>query len=321
LRHQPTHRRIIITPYVAPHTTMPDLHIETIVSDLDALERGFLLGVLVAGGTDQRDVALSLMGPSADRCADAVQKMLTLPRADRVRHIGALAREALEPVPAGIHNVHPEILRALLDAESSDTIRLIATNAPSIVQAAATATLANRSDDPATESHAAAPAPDVISDLQRAVFAPIFAVPTASLDQRPQRWALRLLHLAPAELLHTLTDAGADLLGASLQGAPDDVLKRAAAHIEAPWSDRITRVAGDSAGSPDPDAYVFSRETARGLVAATPPAASPRQTLERLGARAIGHRLRVDDPHLAVALAQRLPPALAEQLEGVAQGG
>jgi hypothetical protein len=52
----------------------------------------------------------------------------------------------------------------------------------------------------------------------------------------------------------------------------------------------------------------------RALVAATTPAAHPRQTLERLGARALGDRLGREDPDLALAVAQRLSSELGQEL-------
>ncbi len=299
--------------------------IDAQLADLDAADRGFVLGVLIAGTADAGDSAavLALASPAGERCADAIRTIAALPRPERMRLLGLFAREALAPLPAGIEDVHPDALREVLRDESVETIRLITANGPSVLRAVGAAVIALRGAEEETlnqgdqaqqrdQKSGTAPA-DAVADLQRAVLAPIVAVPPLPPGVEPRRFGRKLTALAPAALLTALTGAGADLLGASLRGADEETLKRAAAHTGAPWAERIVGAARAGAGSTDA-ATECSRDRARILVAATTPTGDPRQILERLGARAFGDRLQREDPDLALAVAQRLPSDLAREL-------
>jgi hypothetical protein len=299
--------------------------IAALVADLDAAERGFLLGLMQSAGTV--DITAALRNPSRDRCTAAAAAIADLTRAERARLTSLLAAEALAPIPSGIENVHPDTLRRLLETQSTETIHLIAADAPAALRAACVTALAERDDGPLGPETATA-LPDAVGELQRAVLAPIVAVPPAVPGGPSRRWALRLAAMAPSELRARLTAAGADLLGVSLRGADDTTLKRAAAHVEAPWSERIVASAhapSDTAEANTAEAEAdtgidrtidrtIDRARARDLVAATAPDRDPRATLDRLGARALGHRLGRSDPDLALAIAQRLPAELGQEL-------
>jgi hypothetical protein len=291
--------------------------IEAIVADLDATERGFVLGWLLSGSPQPTEsLAAVLAPPTGERCARAAVAIAALAHPDRVWLTTRLARDALAPIPAGIENVHADTLREALRAEATETIQLMATDAPPVVRAACADALEGRPGTPPSPRHASVVAPEVVADLQRAVLASIVAVPAQPLaDQRSSRWAYRLARLAPTEILTEVMRAGADLLGTSLQGADDATLRRAAAHLPPPWSERIIdRARERGTTDKDADTTVPTRSEARALVAATPPAHDPLRTLARLGARALGDRLNREDPTLAVAVAQRLSAELSREL-------
>lgn len=187
---------------------------------LDAVERGFVLGVLLLGTTDDGDLTAPLLSPSRERCATALAAIGALPRADRVRVTSAMAREAMAAFPAGMETVNPEQLAAVLAGESPATLSLIARGAPRAVQAAlAKATAA------AHGSEAGLPEPDpaLVAELQRAVLAPIAALPPRS-DTTPERRALALLDGPLPALLAETTRLGAPALGRLLADAERDGL-------------------------------------------------------------------------------------------------
>jgi hypothetical protein len=306
--------------------------IEEILADLDGAERGLVLGLLAGGSDGGTSTAGVVAEPVGDRCADALKAIAMRPRAERVRLMGALAREALSPLPAGIERIHPDVLRRALEFESADTIRLIAAGATPTLRIAANAVLAARGDADQIESHApvaktlwGAWAADAATDdtdgdrtnataeLRRAVLSAIVAVPHLPPDVRPKRLGLRLLALPPDAILDEFTAAGADLLGASLGGSDAATIKRAAAHVGAPWSERILDAAR-AAVEAATDSDVNPRSRARMLVGTVVPGKNPRDTLDRLGVQALGDRLAREDPDLAVAVSQRLPPDLGRQL-------
>ena len=298
--------------------------IDDILAELDAAERGLVLGLLAVGGDGGAFVAGIVADPVGERCAAALTAIGARPRAERVRLMSVLAREALAPIPTGIEHVHPDTLQQALEFESADTIRLIAVGAPPTLRAAAIAALVARGDSSADDNDGNAPvttpalATDATADLQRAVLSSIVAVPHLPADARPKRMGLRLLALAPDAILAELRATGAELLGTSLAGSDEATVNRAAAHIDAPWAERIvnaaragaTRTAGETASDSDVDL----RSRARRLVGAVVPGKNPRDTLDRLGARALGDRLAREDPDLVVAVAQRLPSDLGRQL-------
>jgi alkylated DNA nucleotide flippase Atl1 len=172
------------------------------LAELDATERGFLLGIsLLAGGDPQHPPVAVLAGAAGGRCRRAAAALHELPRAERLRWAGVLAREALAPVPPAIDEVHPEWLRRILEAESDDVVRLVAVDGPPALSGAAAAVLADRGAGGA----AAPPAPagalaEAVVELRRAVLAPIVPVPPLPAGVVPERRARLLLARPPADL-------------------------------------------------------------------------------------------------------------------------
>jgi len=190
---------------------------------LDAVERGFVLGVLLLGTAEDGDLTAPLLSPSRERCAAALAAISALPRADRVRVTGAMAREAMTAFPAGIETVNPEQLAAALAGESPATLALIARGAPRAVQAAmamATGTRDGQGEGPAASSELDA---TLVAELQRAALAPIAALPPRS-DVTPERRALALLEGPLPALLAETTRLGAPALGRQLADAERDGL-------------------------------------------------------------------------------------------------
>jgi hypothetical protein len=262
---------------------------------------------------DWHVTGLALAPPSGERCAEVLVAIAALGRADRIWLTTHLAREALAPIPPGIENVHPDTLCGALRAESSETIHLIATDAPPVVRKASADALRARDGEEPAARQSSTVSPEVVADLQRAVLGAIVAVPARSADLRSKRWAYRLVTLPAEEILAEVIGTGADLLGTSLRGADDATLRRAAVHFAAPWSRRVLDQATTN-GDPDNELDAPTRSQARALVAATPPADDPLRTLARLGARVLGDRLNRQDPGLTMAVAQRLPAEVGREL-------
>jgi hypothetical protein len=335
-----------------------------LLAELDAAERGFILAWLLSADSSQNTDALMITGlaePSAARCGALGEAARMLPRAERLRLVNLLAREALAATPDGLENVHAETFRELLHHESDWVVMLVAAHGPPPLRQAATEILAagrrvaggphfapERQDDATFARSIVAASPETVTQVLRAVLAPVVAVPAPSAGadmQPPRRLALRLARLSPATLLEDVAMAGAVLLGTSLRGADADTLKRATAHVGAPWAEQVRRAAAPPApdgpnaeGDTRPDdgeaapgaavpltssaesVEVAERALARHLVATTRPAGTARHTLERLGARALGARLCDEDSDVVLALAQRLPHELGQSLRETADG-
>ncbi|MBC8132420.1 MAG: hypothetical protein H7X95_05510 [Deltaproteobacteria bacterium] len=300
-----------------------------ILAALDAEERGFVLGMLLRADAQEQEPAPAIdapvppipAAPSAARCDEAIAMVVALPRTERLRVMGVLAREALAPWPPGIENVHHDVLCDVLQAESTAVVRQMAAGGgPNAVRRAAEAELMRRRDGNTTGEPAdndlllSSATQAALVDLQRAVLVSIVPVPPAPLGTTLHRLGRRLAVLTPSALLTEVTDAGADLLGTSLRGADADALKRAIAHVGAPWSERILEIARQDTDPHAEEDHAAGRARARVLVSATTPAESPRRTLERLGARALGDRLGREDPDQTLAVAQRLPRDLGREL-------
>jgi hypothetical protein len=174
-------------------------------------------------------------------------------------------------------------------------------------------TAASETAAPADRTPDQAATADSVAELQRAVLAPIVAVPADFPQTEARRWTRHLLALPSDALLAEVTAAGAHALGTSLRGSGDSTAERAAAHLPAPWAERVGRAARAEA-RPAGDPGAAERARARHLVATTSPGTDPLHTLQRLGAHALGDRLGREDPGLAPAVAQRLPPDLALHL-------
>ena len=191
------------------------------LASLDAVERGFVLGALLLGTADDAGVTAPLPPPSRERCAAALAALAALPRAERIRLTGAMARDAMAPLPAGIEAVHPEQLAAALAGESTATVSLVARGAPRALRAALLQAGGAEHDPEATGDlmagalEAGALDPSLVTELQRAALAPIAALPPRG-DGPIQRRALALLHQGPVALLAEAAEGGAALLGRRL---------------------------------------------------------------------------------------------------------
>jgi len=289
-----------------------------------------------------------LAEPSAGRCREAIRALANLARAERVRAIGLLAQESLSPLPAGLENVSTDLLHRILARESVPVIRLIGApgsgpspaSSPQLFLRQAAADLLRTLPDPDVESDGCGSgvspsmpgaAPEVVTELQRAVLAEIVAVPPFGPGAPVSRPGRRLGNLPPHELQAELTAAGAALLGTSLQGCDEAILARAAARLPRSLADLIIAAARPpSEASPsEQQARMAARARARALVALVarssgvpdadarvnaPDPSSPERTLERLGARALGERLAREDPELALSVGQRLRAELRQEL-------
>jgi hypothetical protein len=294
--------------------------IDAALSELDATERGFVLGLLLLGAADNDDATAPLLPPSRERCAEALAALRALPRGERLRATGAMARDAMAPLPAGIENVAVEQLRVALGGESAQTLALVAHETPAGVKAAARDLLAMMNSAGAAERAVDASVDSsLVAEVQRAALAAIVAVPPVSAAALPDRWDLRLAALSAAACLAEVTVAGARCLGFSLRGEDATIISRAARRVGPPWdghvvaaaSERVEALEGGEAGD---DA------AARACVAAVKASDDVRETLSRIGARALGTRFAgqnaggLGSADLVVALAQRLPLAIGEEL-------
>jgi len=195
------------------------------LTELDGLERGFVLGALLAGAGDDPAFATSLPVPSRERCQQALAAIGALPRADRVRVTGVLAREARAVLPAGIQSVHSDHLRAALDEESLMLVRRLQSSwdddVPEAIRDATATWIAEQPAELEAEGPATTALPlrepdlELLTDVQRSVFAGLAEVPPPWQDAAPRRWSRQLTLMAPAALLSLVT--GADSRTASLE--------------------------------------------------------------------------------------------------------
>lgn len=192
------------------------------LTELDGVERGFVLGALLVGAGDDPAFANSLPAASRERCAAALSAIAALSRAERVRLTGLLAHEARAAVPAGIASVHPDHLRAALENESPALVHRLQAAWDETVPPPLRAAIADwLISPPEFEDHASpSPAdPELLLDVQRSLFAGLAEVPAPWRDAVPRRYSRRITLLEPAELLSLATaggDDGARALGAHL---------------------------------------------------------------------------------------------------------
>jgi len=191
------------------------------LASLDAVERGFVLGALLLGSADEGGSTAALVPPSRERCAAALAALRALPRPERLRLTGAMAREAMAPLPPGLETVHPEQLAAALAGESPATVSLVARAAPRALRAALLKAGGAGNDAEAVpdvvEGALASGTldPSLLAELQRAALAPIAALPPRS-EATPERRALELVHLSAPALLAEVQQTGAAPLGRQL---------------------------------------------------------------------------------------------------------
>jgi hypothetical protein len=279
--------------------------VQPALEGLSGLERGFVVGMALAGGRPA--AATRLAGPGAARCAAALRALGADADQARAAALTALAEVIGPPVPVGIERVHPGWIRRALAGERSPIVRALAAGLAPAVAGVAAEILAARGEDVA-----AAP-PDapagVVAALGRAVFGALAPMPPAADGVAPE--VRTLCDLAAPALLETIDRRGAVVLGASLAGAPARVLAEAAAGAGEPLGAVVLEAArGDVA----PDV----RAAARALVAAAgrDVAARALGVVRALGLRAIALDLERCGASAdgAAAVAQRLPPALGEAL-------
>src|SRR5204863_4755483 len=122
-----------------------------------------------------------------------------------------------------------------------------------------------------------------------------------------------------AELIDELAARGAAVLGLSLRDAGGDVLGRTVARLGEPGAALV--LAAARATAPLADEPALTPQSARVIVTGAGATADPRETLARIGARALGTSLAWPSERdlgavdRAALLAARLPPRLAAQLD------
>jgi hypothetical protein len=188
---------------------------EVALAELDAAERGCLLAVALGVGGQAEAVLAALDGPAGARVVRAWQVLLGEGQAARARQVAKLAAEALQVLPAGLADVHPDWLSLILEAEPPAIVALVAAgaNAPPSLRALAEQLLESSGGVAGEGAVADVPAP-VAAEVRRGVLAPIVAVPALPEGVRPARWARRLLALSGPALLDELRAAAAGALQA-----------------------------------------------------------------------------------------------------------
>jgi hypothetical protein len=264
-------------------------------------ERGFVLGLAGAGAAPA--VARRLAGGGGARCEAALEALGRERPEARADALAALAGEVRASFPRGLERAHPGWVRRALADEPAEVVRAVTEGLPAEVAAVAGELLDGRE-----EGSAEAPRwrPQAVAELRRALL--------GGLAPMPAEQARPLDQLAPSALLDEIDTRGAALLGRSLEGAPHEVVARAAAGVGAPLGRQV--LAAARGGREAPGAGT-SREAARALVAAA--ARRPGLGAARgVGLQALARELAREGWDAVLAVAQRLPPALGDALAAVA---
>jgi hypothetical protein len=178
--------------------------------DLDAPERGFVLGALMLGATG--GAAERLAGPAHERCAATLRALAVLDRPARARVLAGLAREATDPVPPGMAKLHPSWFEEVLADEPSELVlALTAACALAGLAQAGRDVIAARGEDP-NSCRAAVLASGRIADLQRIAFAPLRAL----VEARCGPLGERLCALAERDRVQEIVRLGTRALRAQL---------------------------------------------------------------------------------------------------------
>ena len=145
--------------------------IEDIVGPLAAVERGFVLGLLLTRGQAQREeVAEILTGPAGPRCQQAIRSANELSREGRLHLIRRLASEVLGVGPHAADMKLPvERVRAVLEGESDEILAALAQPTGDPLAAVAQSILATRTVREASSGGAVASPHDMRVELRRAV--------------------------------------------------------------------------------------------------------------------------------------------------------
>jgi len=268
------------------------------VAGLPLAEKGLVLGALLA-----RMPAASFAArfPGAPGGRAAVEALGAEPRPVRAAVVAELMALVRAPVPAGVERIHPGWLRERLWPEPSPVIRAATLGLPPEVREVARALLRERDDGddgPAEISAAGA------AELRRRLFAGLVPLAGPGAPTGPEAAPLMALPLAAVE--QALELRGAATLGASLRGAPGEVVARAAAGL----GERLSGTLVAAAAQPGPPE---ARAAAR-VLAARAAAARPADLAADLGARALAAALAREGAGAVQAVAQRLPPPLGRRL-------
>lgn len=290
---------------------MPPVH--PAVAALPLTEKGLVLGALLAR-TPPETFVTRFAGAAGARGRAALEALAGETRSARAATLAELIALVRAPVPAGLERVHPGWLRERLLAEPSPVIRLVVAGLPAEVQRVAEEILGERAGQ---RSAGAGPWAAGAAELRRHVFAGL--VPLAAPGAPTGPVAGPLVSLPFAAVSEAIDRRGAETLGVSLRGAPAAVVARAAASV----GDGLARALLEAAARPGP---IDERDAARRLVervaAEKPPThpakadlrGGPGDLAAHLGARALARALVPEGRDAALAVAQRLAPALGRRL-------
>jgi hypothetical protein len=287
---------------------MPVVH--PALASLRGEERGFVLGVAVAGGAPGVAARLAAGGDDGDaagRCRAALEALAAEDAAPRAAALAMLVADAGAPVPAGIARVHPGWIRRALEHEPAAIVRAVAVGMPAPVAAVAEEILAARGDEADAAAAPAALRPGVADQLRRLLLGGL-APMTPEADGVPAL-ARALCELPAGALLEEIDRRGAAVLGASLHGAPASVIAQAAAGVGEPLGREVLAAARGPVTA-------AARAEARALVASAAREAAALGAARALGLRALARELG----GALVMVAQRLPPALGEALLAAGAG-
>ncbi|HVY37364.1 MAG TPA: hypothetical protein VHM31_05495 [Polyangia bacterium] len=273
------------------------------VAGLAMEEQGFVLGTMLARRSPAEAARLAGAGDAPWR--GALQELLAEPRAVRAAALAELIATAQAPIPPGLSRVHPGWLRERLGAEPSAVVRAVTDGLAIEVRRVAAEILAERGESlgPVRDWPGAA-----VAVLRRAVFGGLVPLAGPGAPAGPEGRALLDLSFAAVEEAVELR--GAATLGASVRGAPAAVVAQAAAGL----GGRLARALLDAAGRPGAPQ---ERNEARLLVSAAAGEMSPPLAM-RLGLRALALSLSREGRESALAVSQRLPPALGRRLVALA---
>jgi len=266
-------------------------------------EQGFVLGTMLARRSPAEAARLAGAGDAPWR--DALEALQAETRPVRAAALAELIATARAPVPAGLSRVHPGWLRERLGPEPAAVVRAVTDGLAIEVRRVAAEVLAERGENlgPARDW------PDApVGLLRRVVFAGL--VPLAGPGEPQGREARALLDVSFAAVEEAVELRGAATLGVSLRGAPAAVVAQAAAGLGGRLARALLEAAG-GLGAPE------ERNEARLLVAAAAGEVSPPPAM-RLGLRALALALSREGWESALAVAQRLPPALGRSLLALA---
>jgi hypothetical protein len=283
-----------------------DAAVHPTVAALPIAEKGLILGALLARMQPQT-FATRFGETTGERGRTVLEALGGESRSARAATLAELIALVRAPVPAGIERMHPGWLRERLAPESSAVVRAVTDGLPAEVRGVAEELFAERgerSTGSGPSSPGTTPSAAGAAELRRHVFAGLVPLGEPGAPAGPIASPLMVLPLpVVAEAIET---RGAETLGASLRGAPRPVVARAAASI----GDRLARALLDAAargGSSE------ERDAARRLVEKVA-AERPADLAACLGARALAIALAPEGRDAAMAVAQRLAPALGRRL-------